>query len=95
MCYLKPYVPSHFALQFGYDKLYVSNSNTNLAFMGSLIDGAQAWRYFIAGCTEARLCILNLLMILGFCQWYEIFNSTPTGFNINSSGLKLISIQMK
>ena len=56
-CYLEPYVPSRFARQFGYDQLYVGNPNTNLTFMGSLIDGAHAWRYFIAGCTEARLCM--------------------------------------
>ena len=56
-CYLEPYVPSRFSHQFGYDQLYVGNPNTNLAFMGSLIDGARAWRYFIAGCTEARLCM--------------------------------------
>ena len=72
--YLEPYVPSRFARQFGYDQLYVGNPN-NLAFMGSLIDGARAWRFFIAGCTEVRLCMPlrtpNLLMTLGFCQWYE------------------------
>ena len=72
-CYLEPYVPSRFACQFGYDQLYVGNPNTSLAFMGSLIDGARAWRFFIAGCTEARLCVPlktpNLLTTLGFCQW--------------------------
>jgi len=91
-CYLEPYVPSLFAHQFGYDQLYVGNPNTNLTFMGSLIDGAHAWRYFIARCTEARLCMplrtLNLLMTLGFCQWYRISNSVPTGFVINAFGLK-------
>jgi len=40
-CYLEPYVPSHFACQFGYDQLYVGNPNANLAFMGSLIDGGR------------------------------------------------------
>ena len=40
-CYLEPYVPSRFARQFGYDQLYVGNPNLNLAFMGSLIDGAR------------------------------------------------------
>ena len=39
-CYLEPYVPSRFARQFGYDQLYVGNPNSDLAFMGSLIDGA-------------------------------------------------------
>ena len=67
--------------------------------MGSLIDGARAWQFFIVGCTEARLCMplrtLNLLMTLGFCQWYRTSNSTPTRFSINSSGVKLISQRLK
>ena len=33
----------------------------------------------------------NLLVTLGFFQWYKISNFTPTGFNINSSSLKWIS----
>ena len=37
----------------------------------------------------------NLLMTLGFCQWYRTSNSTPTGFSINSFGVKLISQQLK
>jgi len=56
-CYLEPYVPSQFARQFRYDQLYVGSPNTSLAFMGSLIDGARAWQFYIAGCTEARLCM--------------------------------------
>ena len=56
--YLEPYVLSQFARQFGYDQLYAGNPNTSLAFMGSLIDGARAWRFFIAGCTEARFLTL-------------------------------------
>ena len=71
-CYLKPYVPSQFAYQFGYDQLYVGNLNTSLAFIRSLIDGARAWRFYIACCTEARLCMPlrtpNLQTTLGFCQ---------------------------
>ena len=98
-CYSKPYVPSRFARQFKYDQLYVGNPNTNLAFIGSLIDGARTWRYFIAGCTEAQLCMPlrtpNLLMALGFCQWYRTSNSTPTGFSVNSFGVKLISRRLK
>ena len=62
--------PQPFVRQFGYDQLYVGNLNINLAVMGSLIDGACAWRYFITSCTEARLCMPlrtpNLLMTLGF-----------------------------
>ena len=67
--------------------------------MGSLIDGARAWRFFIAGCTEARLCMPlrtpNLQTTLGFCQWYRTSNSIPTGFFINSFGVKLISQRLK
>ena len=88
-----------FARQFGYDQLYVGNPNLNLAFMGSLIDGARAWRFFIAGYTEARLRMPlrtpNLLMTLSFCQWYATFNSTPSGFTVNNSGVKLISQWLK
>jgi len=99
ICYLEPYVPCRFARQFGYDQLYVGNPNINLAFMGSLIDGARAWRYFVTSYTEARLCMslrtANLLMTLGFYQWYKTSNSTPTRFNINSFSLKWISQRMK
>jgi len=67
--------------------------------MGSLIDGAHTWRFYIAGCTEARLCMplrtLNLQTTLRFCQWYRTLNSTPTGFSINSFGVMLISRQLK
>jgi len=98
-CYLEPYVPSQFARQFGYDQLYAGNPNTSLAFMGSLIDGARAWRFFIAGCTEAGLCMplrtRNLLTTLGFCQWYRTSNSMPTGFSINSFSVRLISQRLK
>ena len=55
--------------------------------------------FYIAGCTEARLCMPlrtpNLLTTLGFCQWYRTLNSTPTGFSINSFGVKLISQRLK
>ena len=27
ICYLEPYIPSHFARQFAYDQLYVDNPN--------------------------------------------------------------------
>ena len=77
----------------------MGNPNLNLAFMGSLIDGARAWRFFIAGCTEARLRMPlrtpNLLTTLSFCQWYATSNSTPLGFTVNNSGVKLISQRLK
>ena len=34
-------------------------------------------------------------MTLRFCQWYTTSNSTPTGFSVNSSGVKLISQRLK
>ena len=34
-------------------------------------------------------------MTLSFCQWYATSNSTPLGFNANSSGVKLISQRLK
>ena len=37
----------------------------------------------------------NLLTTLGFCQWYTTSNSTPTGFSINFSSVKLISQRLK
>jgi len=37
----------------------------------------------------------NLLTSLGFCQWYKASNYNPLGFNINSSGTKLILNQLK
>jgi len=98
-CYLEPYVPSRFARQFGYDQLYVGNPNTSLAFMGSLIGGARTWWFYIAGCTEARLCMPlrtpNLQTTLEFCQWYRTSNSSPTEFSINSFGVKLITQRLK
>jgi len=99
ICYLEPYVPSRFARQFGYDQLYVGNPNLDLAFMGSLIDGARAWRFFTASGTGARLRTPlrdpNLLTTLCFCQWYTTSNSTPLGFKANSSGVRLISQRLK
>jgi len=81
-CYLEPYAPSRFARQIGYDQLYVGNPNSNLDFIGSLIDGARAWRLFIAGCTDTRMCMSlrtpNLLMTLGFCQWYTTQTPHPS-----------------
>jgi len=33
-CTIEPYMPSHFARQFGYDQLYVGNPNAGLCFSG-------------------------------------------------------------
>ena len=67
--------------------------------MESLIDGARAWRFFTADGTGAWLRTPlqdpGLSTTLCFCQWYAASNSTPPGFNANSSGVKLISQRLK
>jgi len=67
--------------------------------MGSLIDGARAWRFYIAGCTEAQLCMPlstpNLQTTLGVLSVVQTSNSTPTEFSINYFGVKLISRWLK
>jgi len=66
--------------------------------MGSLIDDASAWRYFIAGCTRARFCMPHqtptLLTSLGFCQWYKVSNTRPS-YKVNSTGISLIVVPLK
>ena len=37
----------------------------------------------------------NLLMSLGFCQWYKPSNPNPSSFNVDSSGTKLIFKRLK
>lgn len=44
---------SRFARQFGYDQLYISNPNLELAYKGSLLDGERAWNYNFTVGTEA------------------------------------------
>lgn len=56
-CELEPYIPNHFARQFGYYQLYVGNLNYALAHEGRLIDGVRAWRHFVMGCTCASFCL--------------------------------------
>jgi len=51
-CAIEPYMPSHFARQFGYDQLYVGNPNIGLRFSGNLFEGARAWYYSVAGGTR-------------------------------------------
>ena len=99
VCYLEPYTPSRFARQFGYDQLYVGNPNHHLGYAGSLSDGARAWKYFVTRCTGACFCmplrVPNLVMSMGFCQWYIFTNSNVAEFKQNTSGLKLIVARMK
>ena len=67
--------------------------------MGSLIDGARAWRFFTADGTGAWLRTPlrepGLRTTLCFCRWYAASNSTPPGFNVNRSGVRLISHRMR
>lgn len=41
-CYLEPYIPSHFACQFGYNQLYIGNPNANLGHNDNLINETRA-----------------------------------------------------
>lgn len=41
ICITEPYMPSRFAVQFGYDQLYVENPILVLGFDGSLLDRAR------------------------------------------------------
>jgi len=99
ICYLESYVPSRFARQFEYDQLYVNNLNLCLEHIGSLIDGARAWKYFIIECTRAHFCmplrLSKLWTSMGFCRWYAIAHSTMAEFKINTLGLKLINARLK
>jgi len=40
-CTIEHYMPSRFARHFGYDQLYVGNSNTGLRFSDNLFEGAR------------------------------------------------------
>ena len=98
-CYLESYLPSHFARQFRYDQVYIGNPNPRLGYVGSLIDGSRAWRYFIVDCTGARFCMphrtSNLLTNLGFYQWYKVSHVPPSSLKINSTRIKLITTHLK
>ena len=48
VCTIEPYLPSQFARQFGYDKLFVGNPNLGLIFSGNLYEGARAWYFNMA-----------------------------------------------
>jgi len=50
-CTIKPYGPSQFTRQFGYDQLYMGNPNIGLRFNGNLFEGTQTWYFHMAGGT--------------------------------------------
>jgi len=95
---IEPYMPSHFARQFGYDQLYVGNPNTGLYFSGNLFEGARAWYYSVAGGTRAVFSLPhrtpNYYMSLGFCTWYVLATRVPD-FRMNTSCIKNIKASYK
>src|SRR5436189_3310094 len=86
-CWIEPYTPSRFARQFGYDQLYVGNPNSGLAARGTLLEGARAWFYSIAGGTGVTFSLLSLrpkfLCSLNFGCWFL----AATGVGVPSSFL--------
>ena len=71
LCTIEPYIPSHFARQFGYDQLYIGNPNANLSFKRNLFEGARAWNCSVAGGTKAVFSLPhkmpNCYTSLSFC----------------------------
>jgi len=85
-CTIEPYMPNHFAWQFGYDQLYVGNPNAKLSFSGNLFEGARAWYYSVAGGTKAIFSLPhktpNCYTSLDFCTWYFQASKMPD-YSIN------------
>ena len=54
ICRIEPYLPNWYAGQFGYDQLYVGNSNVSLHLSGNLYEGSRVWYFNVAGGTEVR-----------------------------------------
>src|SRR3954463_8775470 len=73
-CWIEPYTPSRFARQFGYDQLYVGNPNSELTVQGTLLEGARAWFYSVAGGTGFTFSLPSLqpklLCSLNFGCWF-------------------------
>src|SRR4051812_15024554 len=93
-CWIEPYTPSRFARQSGYDQLYVGNPNSDLAAQGTLLEGARAWFYSIAGGTGATFLLPSsrrrLLCSLNFGRWFlaATIVGTPPSFlpNLGEDG---------
>jgi len=90
---IEPYVPSHFARQFGYDQLYVGNPNAGLCFSENLFEGAWAWYYNVVGRTKTVFSLphktSNCHTCLIFYTWYSLA-SRMSDFGINTSCIKSI-----
>ena len=73
-CWIEPYTHSRFARQFGYDQLYVGNPNSDLTARGTLLEGARAWFYSVAGGTGVTFSLPSLqpklLCSLNFGCWF-------------------------
>src|SRR4051812_30489411 len=86
-CWIEPYTPSRFARQFGYDQLYVGTPNSDLNARGTLLEGARAWFYSVAGGTGVTFSLPSLhpklLCSLNFSCWFL----AATGVGIPSSFL--------
>src|SRR3954463_13971512 len=88
-CWIEPYTPSRFARQFGYDQLYVGSPNSDLVAQGTLLEGARAWFYSIAGGTGATFSLPSsrprLLCSLNFgCRFLAATGvGIPPSFLIN------------
>jgi len=97
-CTIEPYMPSRFARPFGYDQLYIGNSNTGLCFSGNLFEGARAWYYSVAGGTRAVFSLPhrtpNCYTSLSFYTWYFLASRVP-GFKMNTSCIKSIKASYK
>ena len=97
-CTIEPYMPSHFAWQFGYDQLYVGNPNTGLRFSCNLFEGARAWYYSVAEGTGVVFSLPhrtpNCYTSLSFCMWYFIARRVPD-FGMNTSCIKSIKASYK
>ena len=95
---IEPNMPSYFARQFGYDQLYVGNSNTGLRFRGNMFEGAWAWYYSAAGGTGVVFDLPhktpNCYTSLGFCTWYLVVSKVPE-FRMNTSCIKSIKVSYK
>src|SRR4051812_11108535 len=93
-CWIEPYTPSRFARQSGYDQLYVGNPNSDLAAQGTLLEGARAWFYSIAGGTAVTFSLPSsqpkLLWSLNFGCWFlaATIVGTPPSFlpNLGEDG---------